>query len=68
MKHAKTAVITGAGSGIGLAAALEFAAHGWNVGLIGRGRAALDDADRRVEAAGGAPPASRNRRGCRTAC
>jgi NAD(P)-dependent dehydrogenase (short-subunit alcohol dehydrogenase family) len=31
-----TAVITGAGSGIGRAVALRFASEGWNVGLVGR--------------------------------
>jgi NAD(P)-dependent dehydrogenase (short-subunit alcohol dehydrogenase family) len=30
------AVVTGAGSGIGRAAALKFAAEGWNVALVGR--------------------------------
>ena len=49
----RTVVITGAGSGIGLAAALEFARHGWRVGLIGRGQPALDDARSKVIAAGG---------------
>ena len=49
----RVAVITGGGSGIGLAAALEFARHGWRVGLIGRSQAALDDARRQVEDAGG---------------
>ena len=52
---ARTVVITGAGSGIGLAAAVEYARHGWNVGLIGRGLAALDDARDRVTQAGGTP-------------
>ena len=49
----KTAVITGAGSGIGLAAALHFARHGWQLGLIGRGRVALEAATREVKAYGG---------------
>ena len=31
-----TAVITGAGSGVGRAIALKFAAQGWNVALVGR--------------------------------
>ena len=31
-----TAVITGAGSGVGRAVALKFAAEGWNVALVGR--------------------------------
>ena len=31
-----TAVITGAGSGVGRAVALRFAGAGWNVALIGR--------------------------------
>ena len=52
---AKVVAITGAGSGIGLAAALEYARHGWKVGLIGRGSEALSDASRQVAAAGGMP-------------
>ena len=32
----KTAVVTGAGSGVGRAIALRFAAEGWQVALVGR--------------------------------
>jgi NAD(P)-dependent dehydrogenase (short-subunit alcohol dehydrogenase family) len=49
----KNVVITGGASGIGLAAALHYARHGWRVGLIGRGEQALLEAKRRVEQAGG---------------
>jgi NAD(P)-dependent dehydrogenase (short-subunit alcohol dehydrogenase family) len=38
-----TAVITGAGSGIGRAVALRFAAEGWSVALVGRREHALAD-------------------------
>ena len=38
-----TAVVTGAGSGVGRAIALRFAAEGWNVALVGRRQAPLDE-------------------------
>jgi len=40
----KVAIITGAGSGIGKAAALAFLEDGWKVTLVGRRQAALDEA------------------------
>ena len=46
-RGAGTVAITGAGSGIGLAAALHYAGQGWRVGLIGRGEAALETAARK---------------------
>lgn len=49
----KTVAITGAGSGIGLAAAVHYASQGWKVGLIGRGEAGLTDALQRVTEVGG---------------
>lgn len=39
----KTAVITGAGSGIGRASALALAARGWRIALVGRRREALEE-------------------------
>ncbi len=41
---AKTAIITGAGSGIGKATALAFLKDGWNVVLTGRRQNAIDEA------------------------
>lgn len=38
----KTAVITGAGSGVGAAIALKLARHGWRVALVGRRRGPLE--------------------------
>lgn len=38
---AKTAVVTGAGSGVGRAVAIQLAREGWNVGLLGRRADAL---------------------------
>ena len=39
----KTAIITGAGSGIGRASALALAARGWRIALVGRRREALEE-------------------------
>jgi NAD(P)-dependent dehydrogenase (short-subunit alcohol dehydrogenase family) len=38
-----TAVVTGAGSGVGRAVAIKFAAEGWSVALVGRQAATLAD-------------------------
>lgn len=40
---ARYAVVTGAGSGVGRASAHALAAAGWNVGLVGRRREALEE-------------------------
>jgi 3-oxoacyl-[acyl-carrier protein] reductase len=46
----RTAVITGASKGIGLAIARRFAAAGAEVAIIARGREALDDAVKTIRA------------------
>lgn len=51
--HQKTAIITGASSGIGRATALLFASEGANVVLSGRQQPALDSTVEKIEAAGG---------------
>jgi dehydrogenase/reductase SDR family protein 12 len=49
----RTVVVTGATSGLGLAAATELSRLGAHVCLVGRDRTRTDDAKARVEAAGG---------------
>lgn len=51
--NAKTAIITGAGSGIGRAIALEFAANGAQVVCCGRREATLRETVALIEASGG---------------
>jgi NAD(P)-dependent dehydrogenase (short-subunit alcohol dehydrogenase family) len=43
MSSVHTIVVTGAGSGIGRAVVVKFATEGWQVALVGRRRAALED-------------------------
>ncbi len=43
MHHVRTVVVTGAGSGVGRAVALKFAAEGWQVALVGRTPATLTE-------------------------
>ncbi|NTV11737.1 MAG: SDR family NAD(P)-dependent oxidoreductase, partial [Zoogloea sp.] len=52
-KDRKIVVITGASAGIGRAAAVEFARHGWRVALLARGVEGLEGARREVVEAGG---------------
>jgi NAD(P)-dependent dehydrogenase (short-subunit alcohol dehydrogenase family) len=43
MSHSKVAIVTGAGTGVGKAAALALLAAGWRVALVGRRLQALED-------------------------
>jgi len=49
----KTAIISGAGSGIGRAAAVLLAGEGFRLGLVGRRTAPLEETAARIQAAGG---------------
>lgn len=55
MPHRSSVVITGASAGVGRATARAFAAKGWNVALLARGKAGLEGAARDVRRAGGMP-------------
>lgn len=55
MPQRSSVVITGASAGVGRATARAFAAKGWNVALLARGKAGLDGAARDVRRAGGTP-------------
>lgn len=49
---ARVVVVTGASSGVGRATARHFASRGWDVGLVARNAAALENARREVESLG----------------
>jgi NADP-dependent 3-hydroxy acid dehydrogenase YdfG len=51
--NARVIMITGASAGVGRATALAFARQGARIGLLARGRAGLEAAQREVDAAGG---------------
>ncbi len=53
-KRGRVVVITGASAGVGRATALAFARQGASIGLLARGQAGLDGAQREIEAMGGA--------------
>ncbi len=54
MNVSRTAVVTGAGSGIGKAVAATLLANGWNTVLVGRRQQALDEAAAAAQPAPGA--------------
>jgi NAD(P)-dependent dehydrogenase (short-subunit alcohol dehydrogenase family) len=55
MRRRMKVMVTGASAGLGRAIAIEFARHGWHVGLIARGNEGLKGAAADVEAHGGTP-------------
>jgi NAD(P)-dependent dehydrogenase (short-subunit alcohol dehydrogenase family) len=55
--HGKTILVTGAGDGIGRAAAMAYARHGATVILLGRTGSKLEQVYDAIEAAGGPKPA-----------